>query len=192
MAGGKLSEASGQFRSVHGLITSAWSSANGSFTLTTTIPTNTTATLHIPAKDAASVRESGKPASSAEGVGFLRMENGAAVFAVQSGRYQFSTGNTPASGTDTTSRTPAGAVKIPITVLLGNDGKQSTFRSVSPLSIKGASITVRDGSVIYQPQAGNTAADSFTYTILNSKGGVATRTVNVNVTTEKASAQAGE
>ena len=83
-------------------------------------------------------------------------------------------------------------MKIPISTLLGNDGKSCTFRAVSPLSIKGASITVRDGSVHYQPQPGNTTADSFTYTILNAKGGVATRTVNVNVTTEKASAQAGE
>ncbi len=192
VAGGKLTEASGQFRSVHGLITSAWTSVNGSFTLTATIPTNTTATVYVPAKDAASVRESGKPASGAEGVSFLRLENGAAVFAVQSGRYQFSTGNTPISGTDTISRAPAGAVKIPISTLLGNDGKLCTFRSVSPLSIKGASLTVRDGSLIYQPQPGNTTADSFTYTLLNSKGGVATRTVNVNVVIEKASAQAGE
>ncbi len=187
--GGKLSEASGQLRSVHGLISSAWSLANGNFTLTTTIPTNTTATVYVPAKDAASVRESGKPASGAEGVKFLRMENGAAVFAVESGRYQFSSGSTPIPGTDTTSRTPAGGMEISIGSLLANDGKLYSFRSVAPLSTNGASVTVRDGSVVYQPQAGNTSNDSFVYTILNPMGGVATRTVIVNVTPEKVSAQ---
>ena len=54
-----------------------------------TIPPNTTATVHIPAKDAASVTESGKPADKAEGVKFLRMENNAAVYAVGSGVYRF-------------------------------------------------------------------------------------------------------
>jgi len=86
----KLSEAGGQLRTIHGLITSAWKSSNGRFTLATTIPANTTATVHVPAPDAASVLESGKPATAAEGVKFLRMEGGAAVFAVASGRYQFS------------------------------------------------------------------------------------------------------
>ena len=40
-------------------------------------------------KDAASVTESGKPASEAKGVKFLRMENNAVVYAVGSGSYQF-------------------------------------------------------------------------------------------------------
>lgn len=40
-------------------------------------------------KDAARVTESGKPASEAKGVKFLRMENNAAVYAVGSGNYQF-------------------------------------------------------------------------------------------------------
>jgi alpha-L-rhamnosidase len=54
-----------------------------------TIPPNTTATIFVPAKDAASVTESGKPAGDAEGVKFLRMENNTAVYAVGSGNYQF-------------------------------------------------------------------------------------------------------
>lgn len=40
-------------------------------------------------KDAASVTESGKPASEAKGVKLLRMEKNAAVYAVGSGNYQF-------------------------------------------------------------------------------------------------------
>ena len=54
-----------------------------------TIPANTTATVFVPAQDAAGVTESGKPAAQAEGVKFLRMENNAAVYAVGSGTYRF-------------------------------------------------------------------------------------------------------
>jgi alpha-L-rhamnosidase len=54
-----------------------------------TIPPNTLATVYVPAKDAAGVTESGIPAAKTEGVMFLRMENGAAVYAVGSGTYQF-------------------------------------------------------------------------------------------------------
>jgi alpha-L-rhamnosidase len=54
-----------------------------------TIPGNTTATVFVPAKDAAAVTESGKPADKADGVKFLRMENNVAVYAVGSGTYQF-------------------------------------------------------------------------------------------------------
>jgi alpha-L-rhamnosidase len=54
-----------------------------------TVPPNSTGTVFVPAKDAASVTETGKPAGEAEGVKFLRMENNAAVFAVGAGSYQF-------------------------------------------------------------------------------------------------------
>jgi alpha-L-rhamnosidase len=45
--------------------------------------------VFVPAKDEAGVTESGKPAAKAPGVKFLRMENGAAVYEVGSGTYQF-------------------------------------------------------------------------------------------------------
>jgi len=54
-----------------------------------TIPANTTATVHVPTKDVAGVTESGKSADKAKCVKFLRMENGAVVFAVGSGQYHF-------------------------------------------------------------------------------------------------------
>jgi alpha-L-rhamnosidase len=54
-----------------------------------TIPVNTTATVYVPAKDEASVTESGLPAERAEGVKFLRMENGAAILEVGAGTYRF-------------------------------------------------------------------------------------------------------
>ncbi len=63
------------------------------FTLAVTIPPNTTATVYVPAKSAAEVFESGRPAQKSEGVTFLRMENGRAVFEVEAGSYQFETAN---------------------------------------------------------------------------------------------------
>ncbi len=54
-----------------------------------TIPINTTANVHVPAKDQAGVTESGKPAAQAAGVKFLRMQDKAAVYAVGPGTYQF-------------------------------------------------------------------------------------------------------
>ena len=54
-----------------------------------TIPVNTSATVFVPSKDGAGVTESGKPAAQAQGVKFLRRENGAAILAVGSGTYRF-------------------------------------------------------------------------------------------------------
>ncbi len=62
---------------------------DGRLKLEVTIPANTTATVYVPAKEAASEMESGKLASRAEGAHFLRMENGAAVFEVEAGSYRF-------------------------------------------------------------------------------------------------------
>ena len=53
------------------------------------IPVNTVAEVTIPAHNAKLVTESGIPATMAEGVTFLRMENGNAVFETGSGRYHF-------------------------------------------------------------------------------------------------------
>ena len=54
-----------------------------------TVPVNTTATVYVPAKDAAAVTEGDKPAAQAEGVKFLRMEGHAAVYEVGPGSYRF-------------------------------------------------------------------------------------------------------
>ncbi len=53
------------------------------------VPANTTATVYVPAGDAAGITESGTEAARAEGVKFLRMEDGRAVFEVESGVYRF-------------------------------------------------------------------------------------------------------
>ena len=86
---GDLSAADVAYDSSYGRIVSKWKRGGERVLMDITIPVNTTATVFVPAKDAAGVTESGKPASEAKGVKFLRMENKAAVFAVGSGTYQF-------------------------------------------------------------------------------------------------------
>jgi alpha-L-rhamnosidase len=75
--------------SLHGRIVSNWQRDGDRLVMEVTIPINTTATVHVPARHADGVSESGKPAAESAGVKFLRMENGAAVYEVGSGCYQF-------------------------------------------------------------------------------------------------------
>ena len=75
--------------SPYGRIVSNWKREGQKLTMEVAVPANTTATVYVPTKDATGVTESGKPATKAVGAKFLRMENGAAVYAVGSGTYQF-------------------------------------------------------------------------------------------------------
>ena len=77
------------YNSVRGLIVSNWQRKGDKLKIDITIPPNTTATVYVPAKDAARVTESGVSAAQAEGVQFLRQEGPAAVFAVGAGEYHF-------------------------------------------------------------------------------------------------------
>ncbi|MCF7674446.1 MAG: glycoside hydrolase family 78 protein [Akkermansiaceae bacterium] len=77
------------YDSVHGKIISNWKRDGDKLTMDVTIPTSTTATVYVPATNAAEVTESGKPTDQVKGVKFQRMEDGAAVYAVDSGGYQF-------------------------------------------------------------------------------------------------------
>lgn len=79
------------YQSPYGEIVSNWKHDGRKLTIEATIPANTTATVYVPTKAADAVTESGKPASEATGVKFLRVENGAAIYAVGSGIYQFQT-----------------------------------------------------------------------------------------------------
>ena len=77
------------YDSIHGRIVSNWKREGDKLAMDVTIPANTTATVFVPAKDAAGVTESGKPTGKVKGVKFLRMEGAAAVYAVGSGTYRF-------------------------------------------------------------------------------------------------------
>ena len=79
-----------RYDSIHGRIASAWKIEDGRFELDVTIPANTTATVCVPARDAASITESGQPLARAQGVKFLRTEGERVVLAVESGSYRFS------------------------------------------------------------------------------------------------------
>ncbi len=77
--------------SMHGRIVSNWKRDGDKLTMDVTIPPNTTATVHVPAQAADAVMEGGQPAAQSDGVKFLRMEKGAAVFETGSGTYEFLT-----------------------------------------------------------------------------------------------------
>ncbi len=86
---GDLAYVKASYKSMHGLIVSNWKREGDNLAMDVTIPINTTATVHVPANAAAGVTESGTSAPNADGVKFLRRENGAAVYAVGSGTYRF-------------------------------------------------------------------------------------------------------
>jgi alpha-L-rhamnosidase len=90
-----LTFAKARYDSIRGRIESGWKIADGKLTLDVTIPANSTATVYVPAADAAKVAEGGKPAGESPGVKFLRMEAGAAVFEIGSGMYSFVTKQEP-------------------------------------------------------------------------------------------------
>lgn len=87
-----LNSVSASHKSMYGLIESRWRREGGRVTLEITIPANTTATVWVPAADVSLVTENEAVARAARGVTFLRMEDGAAVFEVTSGKYSFSAG----------------------------------------------------------------------------------------------------
>jgi len=87
--GGGLEYAKAEYNSIHGKIVSGWKLEKGNLLMDITIPANTSAFVYVPAEDISQVTESGKPVKDSEGVKFLRMEKGAAVFKVDSGSYIF-------------------------------------------------------------------------------------------------------
>jgi alpha-L-rhamnosidase len=74
---------------MYGRIETQWRRDAAGLALTLTVPPNSTAAVWVPAKSPEAVLESGRPASQAKGVKFLRMDAGAAVFEVESGSYAF-------------------------------------------------------------------------------------------------------
>jgi alpha-L-rhamnosidase len=86
---GDLTFVKASHRSMYGTIATSWRRDAGHFTLEVTIPPNTSALVTLPARDAATVTESGRPTAAARGVKFLRIEPGAATYEVQSGTYTF-------------------------------------------------------------------------------------------------------
>ncbi|MHC1769799.1 MAG: family 78 glycoside hydrolase catalytic domain [Verrucomicrobiia bacterium] len=78
-----------KYLSAHGEILSQWKRTGGRFELALGIPANTSATVFLPARDRAAIRESGRALGDVSGVEFLRMEGDRAVLKVESGTYHF-------------------------------------------------------------------------------------------------------
>ncbi|WP_345238683.1 glycoside hydrolase family 78 protein [Flavisolibacter ginsenosidimutans] len=77
--------------SPYGKIESNWKREGNSLSWNVTVPANATALLYVPAGSTDAVKEDGKRIDAAQGVKFLRMENGSAVIQIGSGRYSFTT-----------------------------------------------------------------------------------------------------
>ncbi|MBN2131326.1 MAG: family 78 glycoside hydrolase catalytic domain [Sedimentisphaerales bacterium] len=87
--GGRLTWARTRYDSIRGTIATAWKRTDEALALEVTIPANTNATLYLPALDLAGITESGKPVLEADGVRFIGMLDGNAVFEIGSGNYRF-------------------------------------------------------------------------------------------------------
>ena len=87
--GGGLTFAKTQYESIRGRIATDWRQDGDTFSLQVEIPPNTTASVYVPATAPDRVTESDKRVDQASGVRFLRMQDGAAIFEVGSGVYEF-------------------------------------------------------------------------------------------------------
>jgi alpha-L-rhamnosidase len=86
---GDLTWVKGKYDSVHGPITTEWHRNGRTISLAVSIPANTAATIFIPAPTPDKIMEGNRRATTSAGVTFLRMDEGCAVFAVESGSYTF-------------------------------------------------------------------------------------------------------
>lgn len=86
---GDLKWVNASFESLYGLITSDWKCENGLFKWKVAVPANTTATVHIPTNNVASIKKGGRTINSIPKVKYMGLEKGAAVYKIGSGSYEF-------------------------------------------------------------------------------------------------------
>ena len=87
--GGGLTHASATYRSIVGLIASAWRLEGPVLFLHVTIPANATATVYVPASEDGDLSEGGIPVAAAAGVRVLERSHLCTILAVASGTYVF-------------------------------------------------------------------------------------------------------
>jgi alpha-L-rhamnosidase len=85
-----LNNVNASYQSPYGTIRSNWKKEEGQLKWDIAIPGNTSALVYLPTRTASEVKEGGKPALEAEGIEYLNMEDGCAVFHISSGNYSFS------------------------------------------------------------------------------------------------------
>ena len=90
--GGGWTAAQASYGSLHGEIASSWRIEGGEFTLTVTVPANTTATVCIPARMGRQVTAQGQAIEAVEGVTGVSQEQDATLIEIGSGTYTFTAG----------------------------------------------------------------------------------------------------
>lgn len=88
---GPLTHARATYRSVHGLIESDWRLDGERLSFAVTVPTNTSATVTLPARQQTPIMESGHPLESVDGIQVLGRTENAVTLSVGSGKYVFGT-----------------------------------------------------------------------------------------------------
>ncbi len=88
-----LTWARGSYNSLRGPIRTSWKIEGGKLQLDATIPTNSTAEIHVPSPNAAAVTSNGRPAAQMRGLKLLREEKGFTVFSAEPGSYSFTVAN---------------------------------------------------------------------------------------------------
>lgn len=84
-----LDHVNATYQGLYGEIVSHWTQDESIFDWKVTIPPNSTARLHIPAKDLKSLREAGKPVEGQEGIEVLDQEGDRVMVKIGSGSYHF-------------------------------------------------------------------------------------------------------
>lgn len=85
----RITSVDAKFNSAYGEIKSSWTINDGKFYYDVTVPSNTTATIYLPATDASKIYESGKKVSKVKEIKNMGKENGRVKFLVGSGTYSF-------------------------------------------------------------------------------------------------------
>jgi alpha-L-rhamnosidase len=84
-----LDRARGSMPTIAGPLHLAWQRKSKAMTMDLTVPANATATVRVPASDAANVHEGGTAAAAAPGVTVLSHAGGVVELSVGSGTYRF-------------------------------------------------------------------------------------------------------
>lgn len=110
--GGSITQGAGTFDSRYGTIKTDWESTDAGFALSATIPAGSTATVSVPVAEGHEVREGDGPAAEADGVKYVKTEDGRALFRVGSGSYDFVTAEAVPDTTRPTVTTASAPAKV--------------------------------------------------------------------------------
>ena len=89
VCGGSVTSASATFQSPYGRISSSWTLEGDSFRLKISVPGNTSAQVHLPAKDVSKITEQGRAVRDIPGVRVVTEGGESVILEVGSGKYDF-------------------------------------------------------------------------------------------------------